>query len=148
MDVSLRVFTNNEKALDNLKAVVYSAPDNPLHSTPFNGISYIILPPIPKDHTDYFISFESTLNKFQYTYSLPQDLHFPANQAYAHFSINFNIEPAPVDQDIGKNSYIAFAIIVLVVLAIANYERVGVYGKEMIETYFVAGGKKLKPKTK
>jgi len=149
MDVSLRVHTNNEKSLDHLKAVVYSSrsPDVPLHVVPFNGISYIILPPIPKDGTEYIISFDANLNKYQYNYRLPSEINFTADSAYAHFKVNFNIDPAPVDQEIGKN-YIAFAMVVLVVLLIANYERVGAWARDIIESYSGAAAKKSKSKTK
>lgn len=150
MDVSLRVHTNNEKSLDTLKASVYSvsSPDMPIHTTPFAGTSYIILPPIPKDGSDYVVTFESTLNKFQYTYTLPQDIAFPADTAYAHFALNFDIHPASGDQEIGKNSYIALALIIFVVGLIANLERIVTWGREMAESYGILGGRRLKTKTK
>lgn len=154
MDVSLRVHTNNEKSLDHLKAIVYSsrAQDVPLHIVPFNGISYIILPPIPKDGTEYVIAFDANLNKYQYNYKLPAEINFTADSAYAHFKLDFNIDPAPVDQEIGKNSYIAFAMVVMVVLMIANHERVGAWAKEIIENYSGSSAgtaaKKSKSKTK
>src|SRR5437016_1080585 len=111
MDVTLRCNTKNQKSLDSLKAILYSAksPDSPLHVVPFNGVSYIILPPIPKDSSDYFITFETTLSRIHYEYSLPSQINFAAKQAYAHFSFDFNIEAVHVDQEIGKNSYFAFA---------------------------------------
>ncbi|CAL8114222.1 unnamed protein product [Orchesella dallaii] len=156
MDVSLRCYTNNEKSLDHLKAVIYSAkdPDKALHVVPFNGISYIILPPLLKDGSEYIIGFEANLNKFQYQYRLPPQINFTTESAYAHFKIQFNIEPTPVDQEIGKNSYIAFAVVMLVVLIIVNYERLGSYLKEMYENYAASSGggvslsKKTKSKTK
>jgi len=155
MDVSLRVITNNEKSLDHLKAVVYSSrtPDSPLHVVPFNGVSYVILPPIPKDGNEYTVSFEATLNKHQYNYRLPAEINFNADSAYAHYRVDFNIEPAPVDQEIGKNSYIAFAMICLVVLIIVNHERVGNWAKDTIENYTsnntaALAAKKSKSKTK
>ncbi len=118
MDVSLRIHTNKEKSVEGLKAVVYSAKnlEVPIHSTPFNGISYLILPPIPKDDGEYIIQFESSLNKYQYTFTLPKDITFNANSAYAHHSITFDIFPSGVDQEIGKKeSYIALGLIFLVV---------------------------------
>lgn len=156
MDVSLRCYTNNDKSLDNLKAVIYSAkdPDKAIHVVPFNGISYIILPPLPKDGSEYIIGFEANINKFQYQYRLPPQINFTAESAYAHFKIQFNIEPTPVDQEIGKNSYIAFVVVLLVVLIIANYERLGLYAKDMYENYAANSGgsvslsKKTKSKTK
>jgi hypothetical protein len=155
MDISLRVHTNNEKSLDHLKAIVFSsrAPDSPLHVVPFNGISYIILPPIPKDGSEYTVTFDANLNKHQYSYKVPSEISFYADSAYAHYNVDFNIDPAPVDQEIGKNSYIAFAMIVLVVLVIANYETVGNWVKDMVENYAsntsaAAAAKKSKSKTK
>lgn len=150
--MSLRIHTNNEKSLDSLRAVVYATEnlEVPLHSTPFSGISYLILPPIPKDDKTYVIVFESSLNKFQHTFTLPSDITFSANSAYSHFSATFDIHPAPVDQEIGKNSYIALAMIILVVGLIANYEKVGGFARELLETYASSStlAKKSKSKTK
>lgn len=156
MDVSIRCYTNNEKSLDHLKAVIYSAkdPDKPLHTVPFNGISYIILPPLAKDGSEYIIGFEANINKFQYQYRLPPQINFTAESAYAHFKVQFNMESTPVDQEIGKNSYIGFVVVMLVVLIIVNYERLGMYAKDMYENYAsnsgggVALSKKTKAKTK
>jgi len=154
LDLSLRCYTNNAKSLDTLKAVVYStrSPDTPLHSSLFNGVSYIVLPPIPKDDADYFITFESNLNRFQYNYKLPPDINFTSNLAYAHFKVYFDIEPASIDPEIGKNSYIAFGMVVLVILLIANFEKIGLWVKTVMENYSnsssVTVSKKSKLKTK
>jgi len=150
MDVSLRCFTNNDKSLDHLKAVVSSSsnPEQVLHSTPFNGISYIILPPIPKDEEEYSITFESSLNRYQYNFKLPSEISFTADRAYAHFNVDFPIEPAPVDQDIGKSSYVALAMIIVAITVVANFERLSGYVKDLVENYTSSVGKKAKSKSK
>src|SRR5688572_30033074 len=86
MDVSHRVHTNAAKYFDNLRALIYKAekPDAPRHSVPFNGISYIILPPIPTDRKEYFNVFESTLNRNHYEFVLPAQINFTADRAYEH----------------------------------------------------------------
>ena len=137
MDVTLRCRTKNSKNLDSLKAVIYStkSPDTPIHVVPFNGISYIILPPIPKDMSDYFITFESTLSRTHYEYTLPNPINFTAGQAYAHFSFDFEVETVHVDQEIGKNSYIAFAFIIFVFLVIINFEKISGFLKDGLDKY-------------
>jgi hypothetical protein len=139
MDVTLRCHTKNPKNLDTLKAVVYSAksPDSPLHVVPFNGISYIILPPIPisGEGSEFFITFESTLSPTHYEYKLPSQINFTASGAYAHFSVDFEVEMVHVDQEIGKNSYIAFAFIIFVFLVLINFEIISAYLKEALDKY-------------
>jgi len=154
MDVSLRVRTKNIRNLESLRAMVYSAksPDSPLHSVPFNGVSYIILPPIPKDSWEYLIVFESSLSRSSYEYTLPADINFTAKEAYAHYSVDFNVEPIHQEQEIGKSSYLAFSFIILVFLVIINFERLAGYLREGIDKYLqssnaaAAAKRKLKVK--
>jgi len=82
-------------------------------------------------------------------------INFAGNAPYAHFKFQFDTKPAPVDQDIGKTSYLAFAMVVLVVLVMANYDRLSLQAKEIVDSYAYSGGmgvsaatKKSKSKTK
>jgi len=53
-----------------------------------------------------------------------------------------------VDQDIGKSSYVALAMIIVAITVVANYERLAGYVKEMVENYTSNVGKKVKSKAK
>lgn len=141
MDISIRVYTNLPKSLDSLRAVVYSAtnPDNPIHSVSFNGVSYVILPPIPKDNKDYIIAFESSLTKDYYDYVLPEPINFKANRAYEHYKVNFNLGTKQFEEEIGRSSYFAFAFIILVFLIITYFEYVSTFVKENIIERIVEG---------
>jgi len=138
MDISLRVRTKNVRNLESLRALIYStksSSDSPLFSIPFNGVPYIILPPIPKDSASYYIIFESSLSRSNFEYDLPPQINFTANEAYAHFSFEFTVEPIQHEQDIGKSSYLAFSFIILAFLVIINFEKISGYLKEGIDKY-------------
>lgn len=146
LDVSLRVSTNNEKALDSLKAIILDAEGDTLHVSPFNGQSYIILPPIPLGES-YTVKFESSLNKYQYSYELPSEIKITKSKPYAHFTTNFSIAPAPGGDELGGNSVLVLAIFIILLGAAGNFDKVSNWAKELVEKFANSGPPKTK-KTK
>ncbi|CAG7829680.1 unnamed protein product [Allacma fusca] len=137
MDISLRCHTNKDIYLDSLKVFVYStrSPDMPLHRASFNGYPFLILPQIPKDGSEYFITFEANnLSETQFKYKLPNVINFVANESFAHYSFQFNVEPAPVEQDIGKSSYIAMTTVFLVIIASMYFDKITKLVRAYIES--------------
>jgi len=70
------------------------------------------------------------------------------SRAYAHFNVDFQVEPAAVDQDIGKSSYVALAMIIVAITIVANFERISLNIKELVENYTSRLGKRGKSKAK
>ena len=153
MDVSLRVRTNKDKYLDSLNVLIYSArsPDIPIHRVNFNGYGFLVLPQVPKDGSEYFITFDAKLGD-QYKYKLPSAINFIANESFAHYTVDFFVEPAPLEQDIGKSSYIAMTIVIIAIIASIYFDKITKVVKLYIENHSasssLSSSKKTKLKTK
>lgn len=122
-DLSGNVITSSEY-LPTLWVKLYKSEnlDNPIQTVSLGQSLFFHFPPLLRDGENYVVLLDSTLSKFQYEYTLPQ-VSFSADGYHKHITLKFNPTRKLPEQDIAQGSYMALPLILLLMLAGYNHEK-------------------------
>ncbi|XP_069503150.1 BOS complex subunit NOMO1-like [Ambystoma mexicanum] len=123
-DLSGNVITLSEY-LPTLWVKLYKSEnlDNPIQSVSLGQSLFFHFPPLLRDGENYVVVLASTLSKFQYEYTSPQ-VSFSADGYHKHITLKFDPTRKLPEQDIAQGSYMALPLILLLLLAGYNHEKV------------------------
>jgi len=123
MDISGIVLVSQD-FLSTLKVHLYreSNIDSHLHSIVLSSTPFFYLPTIPMDNETYVIKLSTSLSRSTYNFLL-QEIHFTANLSFKHFTLTFQPQTKPSDQDVNHRFFLVLPFAVAVLYMIYNYEQ-------------------------
>jgi len=123
MDISGIVLTKSD-FLSTLKVHLFreSNVDSPLHSITLSATPFFYMPSIPIDNEAYVLKLSTSLPRSTYSFLL-SEIHFTANISFKHFTMSFQPQTKPAEQEVNHRFFLVLPFIGVILYMIYNYEQ-------------------------
>lgn len=141
-EITGNVVTDNE-FLKYIKVVLYQGSDlsEPVATASLSSSPFFHFPPLQRDHKEYHVRLETSLDKSRYTYSEPAAGFYTAG-IYKHITLEFHPQMKAMEMDTPPASYFTLPITILVLWIAYNHVKVMAWAQQLMGRLLVMYSKR------